>query len=78
MDGIRKANRGFARNRGHLRREPGAVPITAGRDNKKAPNTGLFYDAGTRAVLDGSRVPKIVVEVGKLEPSVRKIGETLF
>ena len=51
-----------------MERDRGQVPITAGRDNKKAQNTGLYCDAGNRAVLDGSRVPKILVEVRGVEP----------
>ena len=44
------------------------VPLLSGRHGGKAPNTGLYCDAGTRAVLDGSRVPKILVEVRGVEP----------
>ena len=36
--------------------------------SEKAPNTGLYCDAGNRAVLDGARVPKILVEVRGVEP----------
>ena len=44
------------------------VPLLSGRHGGKVPNTGLYCDAGNRAVLDGSRAPKILVEVRGVEP----------
>ena len=51
-----------------LKREPGASPSIVRATWRESPKQEALGHAGTRAVLDGSRVPKRMVEVGGVEP----------
>ena len=55
-----------------LKREQGASPSIVGEEWRESPKHGLYCDAGNRAVLDGSRVPKILVEVAKEKRNSQK------